>query len=167
MRYTFYIDIACHNFGVHYKIDLLRGSIPWELRTKEGKFEWQMTKDNFKKGQTVYIYLTGNAARGKKDLESCIEEHEVISVGRKYITTKSKLCSWKIIKFDMENDFREVTEYTRNYVLYLSKADIEHDLWRSQTERYINNMLRWDKRTLSKMSDEDLKAMQDILKKYE
>ena len=49
-----------------------------------------MRKEDFKKGQAVWLYLVGNAARGKKDKEERIKEYEVISVGRKYITVQPK-----------------------------------------------------------------------------
>lgn len=36
-----------------------------------------MEKKDFHKGQTVWIYLVGNAARGTKTLEERIQEWEV------------------------------------------------------------------------------------------
>ena len=104
-----------------------------------------MTREDFKKGQTVYIFLVGNAARGKNELDSRIEEHEVISVGRKYITTRNKY-NWQI-RFNIDRDFREDTEYSVDHVLYLRREDIERHWWRSETKDYIESMMRWDKRT--------------------
>ena len=48
----------------------------------------EMKKEGFKVGQTVYVYLIGDAARRKKTDEKRIEEWEVISIGRKYIKAK-------------------------------------------------------------------------------
>lgn len=41
-----------------------------------------MNIKDFKVGQTVYVQLTGNAAKRSSE---CIEEWEITSVGRKYI----------------------------------------------------------------------------------
>ena len=48
-------------------------------------------KEDFTKGQTVFIYMVGNAARCcKPGIESRIQEWEVKTVGSKYITAVEK-----------------------------------------------------------------------------
>ena len=43
-----------------------------------------MKKEDFKVGQTVWIYPIGNAARDVKAEEERIEEWEVVTIGRKF-----------------------------------------------------------------------------------
>ena len=63
-------------------------------------------KEDFTKGQTVFIYMVGNAARCcKPGIESRIQEWEVKTVGSKYITAVEKKCSFREAKFSIENDF--------------------------------------------------------------
>lgn len=128
-----------------------------------------MKKEDFRKGQTVWVYLTGNAARGKKTTEERIQEWEVVSVGRKYITARPKGTGlWFDTKFDIENNFWQVYTYgSANYVLYLSKEDILQDVWRSQTREYIRRCARWESQIVRMMSDEDLQAVSEIFRKYD
>lgn len=127
-----------------------------------------MEKKDFHKGQTVWIYLVGNAARGTKTLEERIQEWEVVSVGRKYITCRDNNCSWREAKFDIENDFRHVYDRgTENYVLYLSKEDILNEIYKSTLISNIVDTVMHNKSTIRKMSVEDLEIINEILKKHE
>lgn len=83
-------------------------------------------KENFSKGQTVFIYVVGNAARYcKPGIENHIQEWEVKTVGSKYITAVNKKCSFREAKFSIENDFRQVYERgTADYILFLTKEEI-------------------------------------------
>ena len=45
-----------------------------------------MEKKDFYKGQTVWVYLVGNAALRCPSQEKRVQEWEVLSIGRKYIT---------------------------------------------------------------------------------
>lgn len=125
-----------------------------------------MKKEDFKKGQTVYILLVGNAARNKTNLKDWIEEWEVLSVGRKYITAKSEN-GCRDAKFEIDNNFREHTKYSENYKLYLSREEIEKSVWRSKTKQYIILQAKWTSNTLNKMSDEDLQKVLETFKKYD
>lgn len=129
-----------------------------------------MRKEDFYKGQTVWVYLTGNAARGKKTTEERIQEWEVISVGRKYITArpKGRIGAYCDEKFEIENNFHHVYTYgSANYVLYLSKEDILKDVWRSQIREYIRRCARWESPITGMMSDEDLQTVLEIFRKYD
>lgn len=126
-----------------------------------------MKKEDFYKGQTVWVYLTGNAARGRKTTEERIQEWEVLKVGRKYITAKPKVGGWEQ-RFDIENNFRHVYTYgTSDYELYLTKEEIYEKIERLNRIEYIEQFCRWERRNLNKMSDDDLLAVVEIFKKYE
>ena len=126
-----------------------------------------MRKEDFHKGQTVWVYLIGNAARGRKTTEERIQEWEIIKVGRKYITAKPNNGGWEQ-RFDIENNFRHVYTYgTSNYELYLTKEEIYEEIERSNRIEYIEQFCRWERRNLNKMSDDDLLAVVEIFKKYE
>lgn len=125
-----------------------------------------MKKEDFHKGQTVWVYLTGNASRGRKTTEERIQEWEIIKVGRKYITAKPKNGGWEQ-RFDIENNFRHVYTYgTSDYELYLTKEEIYEKIERLNRIEYIEQFCRWERRNLSKMSDDDLFAVVEIFKKY-
>ena len=120
-----------------------------------------MKREDFHKGQTVWVYLVGNAARYKKTDEERIEKWVVSSIGKKYLTEERGDYGWEI-KFDMENNFRQVTNLCRDYILYLTEEDLRLDLWRSRTRRKIKD----DNTILWKLSDEELKTVYDIFSKY-
>lgn len=128
-----------------------------------------MKKEDFHKGQTVWVYLIGDAARGRKTTEERIQEWEVVSVGRKYITARPKgTYRWHDTKFEIENGFRQVyTCGTVDYLLFLSKEDIFNEIWRSETRKYIESFARWERGLVRKMSDEDLRMVSSIFKKYD
>ena len=127
-----------------------------------------MEKKDFHKGQTVWIYLVGNAASGIKTLEERIQEWEVVSVGRKYITCRDKNCSWREAKFDIDNDFRHVYKYgTADYILHLSKEDISNKIHKNTLISNILDTVMYSKSKIRKMSVEDLEVINEILSKYE
>ena len=126
-----------------------------------------LRKEDFHKGQTVWVYLIGNVARGRKTTEERIQEWEIIKVGRKYITAKPKNGGWEQ-RFDIENNFRHVYTYgTSDYELYLTKEEIYEKIERLNRIEYIEQFCRWERRNLSKMSYDDLLAVVEIFKKYE
>lgn len=128
-----------------------------------------MKKEDFHKGQTVWVYLVGNAARGKKTTEERVQEWEVISVGRKYITARPRgvMSGWDV-KFEIDEDFCQVYNHgCANYVLYLSKEAILEDVWRGKTRKYIKESVNWYSPIIGRMSDEDLKTVSEIFKKYD
>ena len=126
-----------------------------------------MKKEDFYKGQTVWVYLVGNAARGRKTTEERIQEWEVLKVGRKYITAKPKSGGCEQ-RFDIENNFRHVYTYgTSDYELHLTKEEIYKEIERSNRIEYIEQFCRWERRNLNKMSDDDLLAVVEIFKQYE
>ncbi len=127
-----------------------------------------MEKKDFHKGQTVWIYLVGNAARGTKTLEERIQEWEVVSVGRKYITCRDNNCSWREAKFDIDDDFRHVYKYgTADYILYLSKEDILNEIYKNTLISNIVNTVVYNRSRIRKMSVDDLEVINEILKRHE
>lgn len=88
-----------------------------------------MNIKDFKVGQAVYVELTGDASRGKTP-EQHIEEWEITSVGRKYIKACKKESG--IFRFETTFEYREnygrfvqKTDYSVNYILYLTRQEIE------------------------------------------
>ena len=96
-----------------------------------------MKKEDFKVGQTVWIYLIGDAARGKNTDEERIEEWEVVSIGRKYLQAKKKNWNYGSVKFDITNNFRHCTNYSPDYKLYLTKEELLKELWRRKVRDEI------------------------------
>lgn len=77
-------------------------------------------------GQTVYLKtITHLNDCWKKEK---IAEGVVTKIGRKYITVKD--LSLRDHRFNIENDFREETEYSAVYDLFLTKQSI-YDYWQS------------------------------------
>lgn len=125
-----------------------------------------MKKEDFKKGQTVWVYLVGNAARYKKTVEERIREWEVVSVGRKYITAKDKANDFVTAQFEIDNNFREKTNYSVDYILYLTKSELLEYVERRQLIRFIEDRIRrnfgeacWH----TQLTSDDLKEIVEIL----
>ena len=126
-----------------------------------------MRKEDFHKGQTVWVYLIGNAARARKTTEERIQEWEIIKVGRKYITAKPKSGGWEQ-RFDIENNFRHVYTYgTSDYELHLTEEEIYENVERENRIEYIERFCRTGRRNLCKLSDGELIAVIEIFKQYE
>lgn len=127
-----------------------------------------MKKEDFKVGQTVWLYLIGNAARGKNTDEERIEEWEVYSIGRKYIQVKKKNWSSIKIKFDMTDNFRQWNNgYSPDYELYPTEEELLKSLWKRMVKREIQTSM-YTSKTLDKLNDEELETIYGILilKKY-
>ena len=85
-----------------------------------------MEKSDFKVGQTVFLKTRSYGMCWEKER---IEEATVQTIGRKYITVVTS--PWREYQFDVEEDFREKTETSPTYELYLSKQDI-YDYWQKE-----------------------------------
>lgn len=121
-----------------------------------------MKKEDFKPGQTVYLLPTRFAKFPYLRIEKQIIKATVLSVGRKYITVDFG----RSVKFDIENDFREVTAYTANYKLYLSKEDIANDLKRREMEERVSTAFHFPNHATRKMTFDELQTIDNIVKKY-
>lgn len=121
-----------------------------------------MKKEDFKPGQTVYLLPVKFMALDYLRIEKQIIEATVASVGRKYITVKY----WDGIRFDINNDFREVTNYSISYRLFLSKEDIQKDFKRRKMEERISTAFHFPNHVARKMTFEELQTVSDIVKKY-
>lgn len=125
-----------------------------------------MKREDFKVGQTVWIYLINDAARGKKTDEERIEEWEVYSIGRKYIQVKKKNWSFSKIKFDMTNNFRQWNNgYSPDYKLYATKEELLKELWRKKVEDEIQKSI-CALSMIDKLNDEELETVYNIFKKH-
>lgn len=124
-----------------------------------------MNIKDFKVGQTVYVELTGNASRGKTQ-EQCIEEWEVTSVGRKYIIAVKKNPDSLLYKlvFEWSESYGRFVEKTRcsvNYILYLTRHEIEESREKSRLFREIERRFRYGLQR--DISLEQLRAIHRIL----
>ena len=128
-----------------------------------------MERNDFQKGQTVWLLLTEWRAHKGDTLEDRIKEYEVVSVGNKYITVRPKGVDYKgaEVKFSIERDFEHVTKGDPTYVLYLSKDDILKKNRRTEMQRIIRKAIVLDGMiTLYKMSNDDFEQIAGICKKY-
>lgn len=120
-----------------------------------------MKKEDFQKGQTVYLIPMRMMQWDYLRIEKQIRETKVVSVGRKYITVE-----YKNIKFDITNGFREVTNYSIEYKLYLSKEDIKNDIKRRKMEERISTAFHFPNHVARKMTFDELETVFNIVKKY-
>lgn len=121
-----------------------------------------MQKEDFKVGQTVYLLELRFTEFDYHRIERRIREVKVLCVGRKYITVD--YCGG--IRFDMTNEFREVTDYSPTYSLYLSKEEIQRELKRKATINEINTKIIYNNSLLRRMTDDELQTMLTIIRKY-
>ena len=127
-----------------------------------------MKKEDFKVGQTAYVYLIGNAARGKNTDEERIEEWEVVSIGRKYITAKKKGSDFGEERFDSKNGFlQDARGYCHNYEIYPTKEELLKMLHRKKLRSEISICIDYHSYVFCEMTDEELETVHAILKKYE
>ena len=120
-----------------------------------------MKKEDFKPGQTVYLLPVRFMAFDYRVIEKRILETKVLTVGRKYITVH-----YAKTKFDIANDFREVTNYSVDYKLYLSKEDIQNDFKRKQMEERVSTAFHFPNHVTRKMTFDELQTVFNIVKKY-
>lgn len=117
---------------------------------------------DFCKGQTVWVELTGNASRYKTG-DELIEEWEVISVGRKYVTAKHK-DGYREEKFE-ETDrnyggLTQKTKYCVDYVLYPTRQAIADKIEKE-------NLIKWFKGEFSEWSDKSRYSLEKLRKAKE
>lgn len=122
-----------------------------------------MKKEDFKVGQTVCLLSNRYSEFEFHVIEKRIMEVKVLTVGRKYITVD--YCGG--MRFDITNDFRQDAPYTPTYTLYLSKVDILKEFKRKETIAEIHKKIKYDNRLLKRMTDDDLKTILNIIRKYE
>lgn len=124
-----------------------------------------MNIKDFKVGQTVYVELTGNARRGKT-AEQCIEEWEITFVGRKYIEAAKKGSDPFLFKTVFEQreehkSFVQKTVHSINYVLYLTRQEIEEKHEKSRLFREVEERFRYGSQR--DISLKQLRAIHGIL----
>ena len=85
-----------------------------------------MHKSDFKVGQTVFLKTRSFGMCWEKEK---IEEATVKTIRRKYITVAVSSC--REYQFDMGENFREKTDISPTYDLYLSEQDV-YDYWQKE-----------------------------------
>ena len=120
-----------------------------------------MKKEDFKPGQTVYLLSVRFMGYDYHRIEKRIIETLVVAVGRKYITVKHLN-----IKFDIANDFKESTNYSIEYKLFLSKEDIQLDFKRRKMEDRVSTAFHFPNHVTRKMTFDELETVQNIVNKY-
>lgn len=112
-------------------------------------------------GDIVYCKLMANAALNKKRNE-LIEEWEIVTIGRKYVTAVEKGQKYpRKIQFRIDRDYAENTVYSVSRQLYADKQEILDNL-----EKVEN--LEWIRRQFNcygqpKYSLDQLKRIKEIL----
>lgn len=120
-----------------------------------------MKKEDFKPGQTVYLLPIKYTKYEYHIIEKRIIETSVLSVGRKYITV-----GYLSTKFDITNEFRESTNYSIEYILFLSKEDIRKHFKRRKMEERVNLAFCFPNHIARKMTFDELQTVLDIVNKY-
>lgn len=121
-----------------------------------------MKKEDFKPGQTVYLLPVRFMPYDYLRIEKRIVETTVRSVGRKYITVDYA----GGIQFDINDYFREVTNYSVDFRLFLSKEDIQKDFKRRKMEERISTAFHFPNHVARKMTIDELETVFNIVKKY-
>jgi hypothetical protein len=122
----------------------------------------RMKKEDFQPGQTVYLLPVRYIAPDYLRIEKRIVEATVLSVGRKYIT-----CDFgRKIQFDISNNFTEVTSYSIDYKLFLSKEDIKVYFKRRKMEERVSTAFHFPNHVARKMTFDELETVFNIVKKY-
>ena len=113
-----------------------------------------MKKEEFKKGQTVWVYLIGNAARRVRE-DNRIQEWEDKSEGRNYLTAGPKDGRGWDARFSMEEDFRNVGEPCEDYKLFFTKenllAELEAESLRKQIRLFCQAYSKLDNVPLKRL----------------
>lgn len=120
-----------------------------------------MQKEDFKPGQTVYLLPVRFMSYDYLRIEKRILETKVVTVGRKYITVH-----YANTKFDIARDFQQVTDYSIDYKLFLSKEDIQADFKRRKMEDQIYTAFHFPNHVTRKMTFDELQTVFNIVKKY-
>lgn len=129
-----------------------------------------MNIKDFKVGQTVWVELTGNASRGKA-AEECIEEWEIVSIGRKYIKAGKRGYGkiWREETFEYRENygrFVQKTNYSIDYIIYKTREKIERKFEKAKLLNEVETFFRdWNKP--KKLSIEQLKRIKEILEEKE
>lgn len=89
-------------------------------------------------GETVYCNLSGNAARGK-NREDLIQEWEIVSIGKKYVVAKKKGEFSREYKFEIQNGYKQNTNYCVDYVLYATKQEILDKYEKEELTKWIRD----------------------------
>ena len=123
-----------------------------------------MKKEDFHKGQTVYLLLLCNAARGKHG-EELIMEATVTGIGNKYITVSPGYYS-RNVKFEIEDNFREHSNYSPEHKLFLSREEIVNRLEKEELLAWFRDSFKsiFSKRVFSLVA---LREAKEILEKSE
>lgn len=125
-----------------------------------------MNIKDFKVGQTVWVELSGYASWGKT-AEQLIEEWEITYVGRKYISAgkrHEKLGIVGEVTFEYRDDYNrfvEKTNYRADYILYVTRREIEEEHEKSRLFREIEE--RFGYGLQRDISLEQLRATHGIL----
>ena len=117
---------------------------------------------DFTVGQTVWIELKNNRARGLTG-EELIEEWEVAKVGKKYVYAKKKSSfSYEYSFYSSDKNYLiENTNYTPDYYLYKTKEEIENELDKREKAKIIREYLRLD---ILKLDYEKICKIYEIIK---
>lgn len=120
----------------------------------------QSIKD-FKVGEKAYVVYANIGYNNPPRMEEVI----ITKVGRKYVTVKGlESYSSEYCYDDDSNVFRPKENYATNILLYSSKILAEEEITRLLLKPKISNIIR---NKINSFSNDDIKAIYEIVKKYE
>ena len=100
-----------------------------------------MKKEDFTKGQLVYLYVIGGSneyrrlkSRNETDvpIDKRIIPTTVVNIGKRFITV-----DYGNLKFDITDDFKEYSNYSKDYELFLDKESIYN---KDKSDRLFNRI---------------------------
>ena len=105
---------------------------------------------NFVKGNKAYMLILEGSneyrfiKRIKEDvtIEDITVEVTVKSVNKKYVTVVTE--NGREIKFDVNDDYREKTNYSANYAIYDTKERVANKWRHDMLWKVINNAIAYD-----------------------
>ena len=109
-----------------------------------------MENMNFVKGNKAYMLILEGSneyrfiKRIKEDvtIEDITVEVTVKSVNKKYVTVVTE--NGREIKFDVNDDYREKTNYSANYAIYDTKERVANKWRHDMLWKVINNAIAYD-----------------------
>lgn len=110
-----------------------------------------MQISDFYKGQDVVLLYSDYS---KTEILDAV----VKTVGRRYITVS--INAWHDIQFDIQNNFKEKTEFKSSYKLFLNRNDLQYYLNRNHKLSKLRSLFRWEySGKLQSLSDDEIDVL--------
>ena len=122
-----------------------------------------MKKEDFKKGQTVFLLQVKDVS--DLLLYERISPAEVVSVGGKFVTVD---LDWHgLIKFEIDYFFRQATTRAPRFELYLTEEEIFEKYARRDLEDRADDAFCKGRRIVKRLTEDEINAIIEIIERYE